>query len=664
MKAAGAAETQYEQLLTRAAVCNATDTGAILRELHELPPSAAHSTQIAAVLDTLSKTLGKSHAELYREYEAQAPTTGSSEKKSLTTRIVELVQQQGAELWSDPHGRAFVTVDVDGRLHHLRLKGEEGALWLRHVAYKQLNGVAPGKDVISTAISQLEAQALFEGATYEAYLRVALYGEKDGARVYVALHDAEHRVVEIYPGGWRVVSSSDVPVRFTRSALATALPVPQAGGGHVELAAALGLSHCVNEDGNEDAASYASYRSVVAWLLAGFYPVGTLPILVVNGPQGAGKTSLSTYACRLLDPAVPQLQTPARDERDLVAAALHTYVLAFDNVSDLRGYQLDAMARLASGSGLRARRLYTDSEYYGFEIKRLQLTNAIPDVIVQSDVLDRSIFSQLTRIPEQHRVTEAEREEEFRKNAPAALGFLCDVVAYGLSRLASGEPLLNRKPRLADFANWIVACSPALEWDAEGFVSSLVESQTQQALDVLEAHTIVPVLLNLVGESELVVTPTNLLKNVQLLARELELPRGDEFPRTAQALGRQLSRIAPALKALHNVEITRERTRTERRWRLVRLRPESSQSSRHPWTTRKARQAQGFHRDASGDTGRHPVDRSSVTAASGDDRGGTSDAPPPGITSVATRADRVGDTSDTSDTSCETVRVEEVRAHG
>ena len=53
--------------------------------------------------------------------------------------------------------------------------------------------------------------------------------EFDG-RIYLDLADGEWRVVEVDPGGWRIKSSSDVPIRFIRKRGMLPLPRPVTGG--------------------------------------------------------------------------------------------------------------------------------------------------------------------------------------------------------------------------------------------------------------------------------------------------------------------------------------------------------------------------------------------------------------------------------------------------
>jgi putative DNA primase/helicase len=79
----------------------------------------------------------------------------------------------------------------------------------------------------------------------------------------------------------------------------------------------------------------ADFLLIVAWLVGCFNPRGPYPILVINGEQGTGKTSLVRLLRSLVDPAKAPVRAPPRDEQTLVNEAHNAWVLAFDNLSDI-----------------------------------------------------------------------------------------------------------------------------------------------------------------------------------------------------------------------------------------------------------------------------------------------------------------------------------------
>jgi len=122
------------------------------------------------------------------------------------------------------------------------------------------------------------------------------------------------------------------------------------------------------------------------WLGATLRPRGPYPVLAISGEQGSTKTVLSKLLRALIDPNVAPVRALVREERDLVIAANHSYLLAFDNLSDLPASLSDAFCRLASGGSFSIRKLYTDDDEVLFQAARPILLNGIEDVIRRPDL--------------------------------------------------------------------------------------------------------------------------------------------------------------------------------------------------------------------------------------------------------------------------------------
>ena len=91
------------------------------------------------------------------------------------------------------------------------------------------------------------------------------------------------------------------------------------------------------------------------------------------------------------------------------------------------------------------------------------MLNGIEEVVTRNDLLDRSIIVYLPSIPPDRRRPEKRFWREFEQERPAILGAILDAVSAATGerghRHASTE-----HPRMADFAEWIVAAEPALPW--------------------------------------------------------------------------------------------------------------------------------------------------------------------------------------------------------
>src|SRR5260221_11728717 len=124
------------------------------------------------------------------------------------------------------------------------------------------------------------------------------------------------------------------------------LPSPQAGGSSEALVPLLTLG------------SRNELVLTVMWLLATLRSRGPYPVLAMSGEQGSAKTVLSKLLKALIDPNAAPVRALAREERDLMIAANHSYLLAFDNLSDLPSALSDAFCRVASGGSFFVQQIY------------------------------------------------------------------------------------------------------------------------------------------------------------------------------------------------------------------------------------------------------------------------------------------------------------------
>src|SRR5262249_23359311 len=103
------------------------------------------------------------------------------------------------------------------------------------------------------------------------------------------------------------------------------------------------------------------------------------------------------------------------------------------------------------------------------DCRSLATTNGIEEVTSRPDLADRSIRLTLEPIPKNKRRPEREIMTKFESARPKILGALLDVMVRGLKDLPSVE--LDELPRMADFAQWVVACETGL-WEKGTFIKA------------------------------------------------------------------------------------------------------------------------------------------------------------------------------------------------
>jgi hypothetical protein len=347
-------------------------------------------------------------------------------------------------------------------------------------------------------------------------------------------------------------------VRFRRPRGLLPLPEPLPGGAVDELRA------FVNAPDDD------RWRLLLAWLVAALRPRGPYPALALSGEQGSAKSTAARVLRALVDPNAAPLRAQPREPRDLMIAATNGWAVALDNLSAVPVWLSDALCRLATGGGFAVRELFSDAEEALFEAQRPVLLTGIEDLATRGDLLDRALVVTLPAIPEEARMTEGELWPAFEAARPRVLGALLAAVATGLARLPGTR--LDRLPRMADFALWVAAAEPALWPESGAFLRAYTGNRADAREAALEASPLVPALRALAAEAlfgRWEGTATDLLRRLNDQADE-RTQKAEGWPKSAQALGGALRRLAPDLRATGlDVEVGRKGPRADGRKRLV-----------------------------------------------------------------------------------------------
>jgi hypothetical protein len=476
-------------------------------------------------------------------------------RRTQADQLVELAEQGGTELFHAPGGNdaeEYATITVGNHRETWPVSSKGFRRWLGRLYYERCQK-APGAQALQDALNVLAGKALHEGPEHPVAVRVA---EQDGA-IYLDLANADWQAVEVTSTGWRVLANP--AVRFVRKRGVLPLPTPVAGGSVDE------LRPLVNLRDDDD------WRLYVAWLVAALRPGRPFPVLAVNGEQGSAKSTACRMGRALVDPNLSPLRRPPRDERDLAIAAENSWVVALDNLSGLPPWLSDALCSLATGGGLATRELYSDADEKLFSATRPVLLNGIEDVATRPDLMDRAVSLTLETIPDADRRDEEQLFRDFEAVRPRVLGALLDAVQTALRRRPSVR--LAERPRMADFACWVVAAEPALGWPPGAFLGAYAANRGTANDLALESSPVAKSVLDLVGTSgPWRGTATQLLDVLEERAGDKVKKRRD-WPATSRALGVQLRRLAANLRrAGVNVTFGSE-GRGRAKSRIVRLDP-------------------------------------------------------------------------------------------
>ncbi|PZA08721.1 hypothetical protein DNA98_01355 [Meiothermus sp. Pnk-1] len=457
----------------------------------------------------------------YRGLEAQP----ERKKEKESTRLVSLAAD--AQFWHSPDGTAWASIPVEGHIEHWPVDSRPFRLWLSGRFYRT-EGKTPHHQGLKDALAVLEAKALHDGVSCPVFTRLA---EHDG-RIYLDLSRPDWSVVEIDAHDWRIVPAAGAPVRFRRTPHQKPLPIPERPGDLEPL---------------KRLAPTKDWPLLLGWIIGTLNPgPGAYPLLLLAGEKGAGKSTLARMLKALVDPSEGMLRTEPRSDEPVIIAALNDLIVAFDNLSGVPPWLSDILCVVATGGALSRRQLYTDSGEVVLSVCRPVILTGIGFGLLRDDLADRTLRIEVARIRDEQRLTEGELWQRFEAAHPRILAALLDAVSTALARKA--EVTLKPLPRMADWAIWAEAASPALGCAPGEIVRAFNSAQQALSADLLEGNPLAQAVLDLVSDwpegNRQVYTSRELLDE---LGRIVGSPPPG-WPRSPVALGKALPRLQEALR--------------------------------------------------------------------------------------------------------------------
>jgi hypothetical protein len=465
----------------------------------------------------------------------------------------------GAEVYCSRDGRPFADVLLRGCRNTWPLDSGEFSDWLVYRFFTDRRR-APGSGPLKQAIRTLRAYAKFEiGLQHDVYLRVA---ELDG-KIYIDLGDPNWRVVEIDASGWRVIDTS--PVRFRRTQSMQPLPLPERGGSIEQMLPLVNLS----DDG---------FVLFTSFLLDALCPGHPHPVLYLAGDEGSAKSTAAKIFRSLIDPNSTPLRNLPSSVSGLSVGVHNSYMLAFDNVSEIPPHISDALCQVATGSGFGTRKFFTNTEEVLIGGYRPVVITGLMNAITRNDLADRAVIIDMSRIAPERLRSEREIWSQFESQRPQIFGAILDCMARGLTRLPHIQ--LARAPRMVDFASWGVATAA---FPQDVFLAALERRAADATEAVIEIDAVaVAVASFMVGRSSWAGTATQLLKELTDRDRSEAAPsRSKTWPREASQFSKRLQGAKVVLGKIGiDVQIGRAPDRLRTRWIVLSwLRPQQARET-------------------------------------------------------------------------------------
>jgi hypothetical protein len=204
--------------------------------------------------------------------------------------------------------------------------------------------------------------------------------------------------------------------------------------------------------------------------------------------QGAGKSTATRRLKLLCDPGGALDGAPPKSPHDLAIAAADQRVITVDNLSRVSQEMSDVLARMATGTVLQSRRLYSDDDVSFTPLAAAAILNGISDFIVRPDLAERVLPLHLSR-PTQYR-SERRLNAEFEQARPHLLARLCDGLSSAIADMDEVLDQLERlpdAPRMLDCTAWAIASGRAWAWDDQVFLDHLKHAAEDLALAALDS---------------------------------------------------------------------------------------------------------------------------------------------------------------------------------
>lgn len=479
-----------------------------------------------------------------------------TEIHDLTTKLTQEI-----ELGKDDERNIYAIVNhhesgsSSTRKQPLRMSSTEFRLWVKQRARNL--GIRLTHPEVMHIVGELESAPFSTIKPICICMRTAY---SDGS-TFIDIGDSDHSVIEISPSEVTYVASGILEERrtfFAHPAGYESLPVIDGHASDLEA-----LRAFMNLPEGDDA-----WRLLVAFILYALRPKGPYPILLVGGSAGSAKSSFCNNLKKLIDPSKVASQSIPKSLQDLMIAAKNSHLLVFDNVSSIRQEMSDAFCRIATGGGMRTRKLFHDADETLFQVTRPIILNGIGNFGAKSDLLSRSIYFDLPPISSKARRTIEELENCFEKAMPNIFAGMLSALSETLKARASVSNI--DASRMADFDYFGVAVEKALGWPDGSFLSALTTNRREMMDLEGDENPLVDAMRRVATAAGLgkdrIFTLDKLLDELSQHTRSSKL-FSPKWLGSAKSLGRQLRAISPQLEA-HGIALNFDRG-VQRTVRLV-----------------------------------------------------------------------------------------------
>lgn len=449
----------------------------------------------------------------------------SEESEDPFTRI-----RRGLELFIDPNGTRYATVNIDG-INYTYEIGRKDLDEVIESNYYELTGCFPKESALKAFKKKLRYDAKYQGETKEVYVRFAQVDDE----IYIDLGDKSGRAVHITSAGWQVVTNP--PVKFIRYGHMLPLPVPLHNGDYCKLLKSLNLKTKDDE------------LLVLTWpLVAAISSISHAP-LILHGAPGACKSGSISALRGLLDPSAPMHTYVQKKVDDAALYIEQNAIPAFDNLTTITKDVENVMCLAATTGSIAKRRLHKNDELVTYKLNRAMLITALELPTSAPDFLDRAIVVALDRVTPDKRRPESQVKREYAQDLPGILGGMCDHLSKMLD-LYGKVTLPADLPRMGDHVIWGCVAAVALDYSQDDFINAHNRAALRAQQNALEDDDFATVLVDYLDSTDLPEVEgyvSEVLDYLKEHADECGIGRG-VLPKAPNVFSRRLKEITKYLE--------------------------------------------------------------------------------------------------------------------
>jgi len=431
--------------------------------------------------DELLKWLEHATTNKQENSDLQAtPNTTNQGKppKESPDQIIYKLATENHNLYYDSNGTTYIEIQDIKQLtainsYLIKIESSEFDRWINCEHYNRYNK-APNKQLLQAIKIIISEGARLNGQKIHLYNRIASIN----GTIYLDLGTMNRQMVKIDQNGWEV---GTYPVYFKRHADMKGLPLPERGGCFNELLPFLPpipeRDQCL----------------ALCWLVASFFGGIERALLLIEGPQGTGKTTLAKMLKSFIDPDHKGAISYNDNLNEMAQMIDHHSIPYFDNVTSITRKVSDLICTAYSSGSYTKKKLYTDDSDFIFDLSGNAIFSSLRLLKPKSDFLDRCYKIEFEKTESSYR-SKQQFSEKLEAVEARLFGAVLDVVSATMKKVGEIQP--TGKYRTVDFDRYATAAAEVMGYGAKFFLEARAYSERIKIQSITNSTPLIEAISN------------------------------------------------------------------------------------------------------------------------------------------------------------------------